>query len=484
MTATLAPVTTTAPTKLLVGVYLRMSKDAELGIDRQREDCHALAAKLGWDVREYVDNDRSAVKENVTREGYDDMLADIREGRIDAIIAWRSDRLYRKTKDLLPLIELIQGMNKGGKRIPIETVQTGLIDLTTDAGRMTAKILAAVSENEGEVRTARQLRAYEQIAASGRPLGAPHAFGYTNWPYDPQIEPNEAQAIRQGYADLLAGCTMGSIARKWNEAGCRTHAGNPFIYVTTARILRNPRNAGLHTFRGEIIGQGKWEPIVDVATWEAAVRIMDGQATGKVGKRQRTNLLSGIARCGACGGALSGNTNSQGVPIYKCKHYEHCRHGVTRLRKKVDPYIESRIIARLEQKDWVVGTQADAEAAKGLHAEAETLRARKDSFGEALADGTLTPAQVKDATKRVNDKLADIDAKLARYTRSRAFDGLLGHDDMEAAWEALDIDRKRAIIELLCDKIVVKHVGVTGRAAAKLPLGHGITIHWHKPSDD
>ncbi|QUU29315.1 serine integrase [Mycobacterium phage Skinny] len=486
MTATLeTPPQVVAPPRLRAAVYLRMSTDKELGIDRQREDCVALCERLGWDPVLYVDNDRSAVKENVRREAYEQMCGDIRDGRIDAIITWRSDRLYRKMKSLLPLIDLIQGVNKNGKRIPIETCQTGLIDLTTDAGRMTAKILAAVAENEGEVRTARQMRAYEQIAESGRSLGAP-AFGYTNDPKARvrEIVPEEAAAIREGYDDVLAGCTLYSIAKKWNDRGLKTPRGNAFVATVVGRILRNPRYAGLYRFRGEIIGEGDWEPIVDVETWAMATAVLDGKNTGPKGPRVRTTLLSGIVRCGHCGNRMSASKNSNGEPIYKCKRYEVCNHGVTRVRKKVDKYVEARIVAKLEERKWVVGTKSDADQAKALHTEAETLRARKASFTDALVDGTLTPAQVKEASDKVDAKLEEIERQLARLTKSRVYDGLLGHDDLEAVWVGLPLDRKRAIIEQLCDKIVIRHVEITGRAAAKLPLGHNIDIYWHKPSDD
>ena len=42
---------------LRVAIYLRMSTDKELGIDRQREDCLALCQRLGWIPVEYVDLD-------------------------------------------------------------------------------------------------------------------------------------------------------------------------------------------------------------------------------------------------------------------------------------------------------------------------------------------------------------------------------------------------------------------------------------------
>src|SRR6476661_2622020 len=185
-------------------VYLRMSLDRELGIDRQREDCLALCERLGWKPVDYVDNERSATKRNVVRDSYRQMLRDIEDGRIDAIVCWRTDRLYRTLRDLLPLIDLVQEVQKrDGKRIPIETCQTGLIDLTTDSGRMNAKILAAVSENEGEVRTARQIRALLQRAQDGKDWGT-RAFGYT---VEGELDRKEAPAVREAFEAVLHGGT-------------------------------------------------------------------------------------------------------------------------------------------------------------------------------------------------------------------------------------------------------------------------------------
>ncbi|MHB1491318.1 MAG: recombinase family protein, partial [Cellulomonas sp.] len=45
-------------------IYARISQDREgagLGVERQRQDCQALADKLGWTVAEtYIDDDASA----------------------------------------------------------------------------------------------------------------------------------------------------------------------------------------------------------------------------------------------------------------------------------------------------------------------------------------------------------------------------------------------------------------------------------------
>ena len=85
-------------------IYLRISLDAAmdgLAIDRQRQDCEALAEQRGWDVvHTYVDQSISASKKDVDRPDYDAMVASLERGEIDAIICWdlagqsdRSDRI-------------------------------------------------------------------------------------------------------------------------------------------------------------------------------------------------------------------------------------------------------------------------------------------------------------------------------------------------------------------------------------------------------
>ena len=87
--------------KRRAGLYARISKDREgagLGVERQRDDCLALARRLGWDVSAvYTDNDVSAYK-GKRRPGYQALIAAVRSGEINAVIAWHPDRLSSGVK--------------------------------------------------------------------------------------------------------------------------------------------------------------------------------------------------------------------------------------------------------------------------------------------------------------------------------------------------------------------------------------------------
>ena len=89
-------------------VYLRQSLDRTgegQAVARQRKDCLALSKRRKWTPIEYVDNDRSATNGKV-RPAYQRMLADIRDGKVGALVAWDLDRLYSQPRELEDLIDL------------------------------------------------------------------------------------------------------------------------------------------------------------------------------------------------------------------------------------------------------------------------------------------------------------------------------------------------------------------------------------------
>src|SRR5437879_5608111 len=92
-------------------IYVRISDDPtleRLGVQRQEKECRALAKKLGWPVGQvYEDDDRSAYKRNVTRRAYNDLLADLKAGKWQKLIAWDPDRIHRQPRELEPFIDIV-----------------------------------------------------------------------------------------------------------------------------------------------------------------------------------------------------------------------------------------------------------------------------------------------------------------------------------------------------------------------------------------
>ena len=91
------------------------------------------------------------------------MVADYKGGLFDAIVVWDLDRLTRQPRQLEDWIEAAK--ERGLKLV----TANGEADLTVDAGRMFARIKAAVARQESERKSARQTAAAKQRAEKGRP---------------------------------------------------------------------------------------------------------------------------------------------------------------------------------------------------------------------------------------------------------------------------------------------------------------------------
>lgn len=466
-------------------IYLRQSLDVtgdRLAVTRQREDNVALAERKGWgDIVEYEDNDTSASKG--VRPAYQRMLKDIESGKVDAVIAWDLDRLHRQPRELEDFIDLCDR-----QRVKLATVG-GDTDLSTDQGRLTARIKGAVARAEIERKSARQKRQHLQRAQAGKGWG-PRSFGYNGNHNDPKLVPEEAKLLKQAYHDFIAGSSLASIANRWNDKGVRTPRDGTWDNSNLSRVLRNPRNAGLMEYDGEIIGKGKWPAIIDEDTYKAAQYILGGFSAVHNQHKARKYRYGSLMTCGECGTLLVSGQGSKMTgedrPIYRCKNPKCGK--VSRRQKLVDSFIKDTLVRRLQKKHlWVKQhTGLSADEIDALHEEVSTLNTRIESFAIERAEGLMTAKQVAVATAAVQAKIDAINAKLRESSASPLMQRLAETkpEDMEDVWDDIGTDQQRTVIQMLCDKIVVDTLGTKGRGAAKLPIGYGIHFHWRKPEDD
>jgi len=452
-------------------IYLRQSLDVAEGIERQRFRTRQLVDSRGWDfVDEYVDNDTSASKARGATTGWGRLLEDLARNRIEAVVAVDLDRLLRSTRDLNTLIDL------GAKVVTVD----GEIDLSTADGEFRATMLAGIARFESRRKGERQRRANEHRARAGkRPGGNRRQFGYAlrcredckrdhvheRMLQTGDVVESEAAAIRDGYRRFLSGVPLGAIAREWNLSGIATtqarnvrsgHAGEPSAWTggTVRQVLMNARNAGIVTYHGEEMGRAEWEPIVEESTYRAAAAILSDpqrRTAGTYGKY----LLTGIAKCGieGCGAHVyAGGAARPGIRAYRCSgsmgHF-------ARKAEPVEEYVAERVIARLSRPDareLLLATPTDDTAL--LRDEALAVDAKLDALAVELADDGLTLGQFRTATDRLRERRAQIEAKIADAGRVDVLGPLLAADDAAEAWGVLDMDRRRAVVDLLMEVTV------------------------------
>ncbi|MCP3422738.1 recombinase family protein [Nocardioides pinisoli] len=429
-------------------VYLRQSLDrtgSGAAVERQREDCLKLCAERGWDVaRVFVDNDVSASSRK-PRPEYGRMLEAVESGGADVVVAWHVDRLTRRLTELEGLIDLAQ---RTGLRI---ATVTGDVDLSTDAGRLVGRILASVARGEVERKGARQKRAQQQAAEQGRPAGGRRPFGYAS----DGVTVNEAEArhVRQAYADVMHGASLKSIAKRWNDAGALTTAGNAWDHTTVRRMLQNPRYAGLRTYRGEVVGPAVWPALVEAGTHETVRAILSVPERRTTLTTARKYLLPSIALCWKCGSDVMTGHTRHGRRVYVCRANK-C---ISRKAEPVDEFVEAVVVERLSRPDAAdLLRSSDTDELRGLQSRASGIRERLDDLATGLEEGILTLAAVRKSSARLKAELEATEAEIAAAVHTDALGPLVAAQDVVEAWSGLDIAQRRQVVDALMTVTLLK----------------------------
>ncbi|MBT2404347.1 MULTISPECIES: recombinase family protein [unclassified Streptomyces] len=463
-----------------VTIYVRLSLDRngdQLGVQRQEDECRAFAAARGWTVLEVLsDNDISATS-GKARPGFEALLM----SKPKAILVWHTDRLVRKTEDLLRVIAL--GVN-------VHAIHAGHLDLSTPAGRATAKTITAWAEYEGEQKALRQKASNLQAAKAGKPHKAGlRTFGYAD-DYVTVVEA-EADAIRKGAEMILQGETLAAVARYWIDLGLlapRSSSGNAKEAAKgwgvggVKKVLISPRYIGQATYRGEVVGKGQWPAILSEETHYGLLAILNSPTRFTGGARTGSapqTLLAGLATCERCGETVRGGMY-RGTPVYRCGQ-KHVRVP----REIADKRAGNAVLARLVFPDFlpsILATQKEqSDDSAHLHQEAQALRERLDGLALVYASGSITLSQMTAGTEAIRARLEEVESKLSGVTGLPLLDPVSGIAGLIEGWPHTPLPVRRAWVKFITT-ITMRPNGF--KKAAKMTVDDYMTVEWNHTSDE
>jgi site-specific DNA recombinase len=468
-------------------IYVRISLDDkhdEHGVANQLAKLEQRAAERGWTVAYRLsDNDIGVTRKDPTRPGkyrpgYEEAMRLVDARMVDAVLCFKWDRFIREPLDLE---YLIPRFDRAGVRF---AEVDGSIDLGTDSGRLHARIMIAVAKAEQERKAERQKLAFEQSAINGKRFtGCPRPFGYLEDHVTAHLV--EGPAVAGACAAVLGGGSVSGVRREWTRLGLtppqRDRRGTTTWNRTSIRmILLNPRIAGLSVYRGEIVGQGDWEPLVPEETWRAVRGILD-DPTRKPPRGVRT-LLGGLALC-PCGNVVTGMPSHTGHHIYRCtpatRNRSYAGAHVARQAEPVETFIEKLVVARLSRPDAadLVTVEDSGVDVAALREEAAAIRATLEEMAGDRALGKITRAQMLKATEAGTARLEAIGAELDTAARENVLAPLVAAENAAAMWSGLDISRRRAVIKTL----MTVTVHSPGRGARRPFDPATVTVTWRQP---
>lgn len=437
-------------------IYARISSDQAgtgLGVQRQIEDCQKLARERGWTVAEvYQDNDVSAYS-GKRRPGYERMLADLADGLRDAVIVYNLDRLHRRPAELEAFAELC-----GRAGVTNVATVTADIDLGNDDGLFMARVFAAFAAKESGRRSARIRRKMEEVAAAGLPHGGSNRpFGYDEDRIT--IRESEAALVRQMAERFLAGDSSRSLAAWLQEAGVPTVEGKPWRSPGVTAILTNPRIAGLRAHNGVIVGPAVWEPIITEEQHRRIKALIAQRAVS--GKRSpRRYLLSGLLRCGRCGGKLfsAARENTRRYVCLRGPDHGGCGR-LTVVASPVETLITEGVLHRLDTRelaDALAGRAARDDRLAVLSDALADDQAQLQELSTAYGEKRFSMREWLDARRPIESRILAAEKQLAQATQTDALIGLPGNGtQLRASWNSLNLTQQAAIISAVLDHAVI-----------------------------
>jgi site-specific DNA recombinase len=472
---------------LCLAIYARASRDPKemaISVTTQLGEGRELAAREypTAEVREYVDNDRSASDPDAYRPAYAQLLADLAAGEVDVIVALNQSRLAR-TYQWEQLMRLLtsQGITH------VHTMQKGLVDVRL--GRRTAARLDNFVDIEQVERiTVNNQNTHRRLAAEGRPQGV-RPYGFVSFKTARgddgrpvlQPDPAEAKIVRRIYREAEKGKALGAIGASLDRQGVPTPKGGKFWRNDTiAAILRSPSVAGLRrngdglvACRGEgIITPDRFYAMQDRLSNVRQVRCADGtlypvQVIQQPRRRRpRKHLLSGadgVLRCGRCGSPMhiiASNRSRPGhvmptVPGYGCTPQsgpDACRGVTISPAGAVEDHIKGELFSRLDapRVKRLLGASREPRRAAALLELAEAKR-DAEAIAEQFAD---LPRNIRE--RMIRSALVKVDElQAAAGDIVDAADDLPPAEQIEAKWDSLSIQARRAILSRVIESVTV-----------------------------
>lgn len=287
-------------------IYTRKSSEDGLeqdfnSLDAQREACAAYIlsqASEGWKLLPELYDDGGLSGGTLERPALQQLMDDVKAGRIDIIVVYKVDRLTRSLLDFAKLVEAYDAADVSFVSV------TQSFNTTTSMGRLTLNMLLSFAQFEREV-TAERIR--DKIAASkarGMWMGGNPPLGYKPDGRSLMIIAEHAEIIREIYQLYLAQknvrrvaeslALMGTLTPIRTTATGKTYGGRRFSRGQLYSILKNPIYTGNIGHKGTIY-PGNHEPIISQDIWEAVQRQLKANAQGTRTQREKSRaLLAGL----------------------------------------------------------------------------------------------------------------------------------------------------------------------------------------------
>ena len=448
-------------------IYVRQSNGREesISLELQEQACREYADRHAIDVVAVIQEVHTGRVWH-KRRGVQRALNMIERGEADVILLWKWSRLSRKRLHWAAAEDRVERL---GGTIEAATEQ---VDVSTAAGRLSRNVLVDLAEFQSDSIGEVWRETHEYRRRRGLPASGGRRFGYI-WRREPgqperyEPDPETAPILRWMYEQYIAGTSPETLARELNRRGIRNARGGLWWPKNLRDVLDSGFAAGLlaripvdkdgrrvyERFPKRRWDRGAHEPIITQETWEQYRRARMARAALPPRTRHPAHPLSGLLRCGECGGSLHRHYQKRNCSGKEVIYYRYvCYRAVSTGIGRAVTISERRVTAAV--LDWL------ADLADELDTAADAVRVESPA------------TRARDAIAAAEREIAEIDRQLARLTRQLVA-GVVPEEAYQPTRDELLADRAAALDRLNEARGIVELPDIE-----PVPIARGLLSEW------
>ena len=467
----------------IAGVYIRVSTEDQakegFSLGEQEEKLLQLCKFKELDVYKVYKDAGISAKDMEHRPQFQEMLKDMKEGKLNYIVAYKLDRITRSVRDLEELISVLEQYNC------FLLCDRDDVNTSTANGRFFVRMLTVLSQLEIEIVSERTKFGLNGAIKSGHIPGQ-RPFGYKSADDKRMVIDNATRPYVEKIFDMyLEGKSFQQIAnyfkenniypkKKWKDTTIQKIIDNKIYMGDYEQYKRIGKQENLEP----IVYMNVVEPIISRAKWEECQR--QKERNQRTYTRDRVYTFFQRLKCPNCSRIMkckgSGGTKRKYM-YYTC---EHCRinfnedHVECLLRDFIydlleyDMTVKNFFLPVLEDKTNNIDTTS-------IDKEIRDLEKQRNRIKNLYIKGIVEIDDFKEDYKLIEDKLANLESKKLELVNLETFNysphELLAERDLEkekmirldtlnsvlkTKWNGMDKSEKQKFISKFIDTIEIK----------------------------
>ena len=467
----------------IAGVYIRVSTEDQaregFSLGEQEEKLLQLCKFKELDVYKVYKDAGISAKDMEHRPQFQEMLKDMKEGKLNYIVAYKLDRITRSVRDLEELISVLEQYNC------FLLCDRDDVNTSTANGRFFVRMLTVLSQLEIEIVSERTKFGLNGAIKSGHIPGQ-RPFGYKSAEDKRMVIDNATRPyVEKIFNMYLEGKSFQQIANYFKENNI--YPKKNWKDTTIQKIIDNKiymgdyeqyKRIGKQENLEPIVYMNVVEPIISRAKWEECQR--QKERNQRTYTRDRVYTFFQRLKCPNCSRIMkckgSGGTKRKYM-YYTCEHChinfneEHVEHLLRDFiydLLEYDMAVKKFFLPVLEDKTNNIDTTS-------IDKEIRDLKKQRNRIKDLYIKGIVKIHDFKEDYKLIEDKLANLENKKLELVNLETFNysphELLAERDLEkekmirldtlntvlkTKWNGMDKSEKQEFISKFIDTIEIK----------------------------